>query len=247
MFDPAGFDPPQHGRTAGACAGWRGGIVANLVLGAAGGLVMGLVLMPWFVYARAMAGATLATWLGAWLLVGLLIVPGVRAGRVLVGRLGWRRLAWLAGTLGVLLAAQQVWWLAYGWVPFRPVCLGSVRYEIVGAMNPVAVIHVEHWLRQGWGASAVKRDAAGQLLVSPILRSSGGDRVMNYIDKDGWRIAARQGIHWPPLRTPVLDCDAVAAAFMEGPWELERGWGFWPYNSLDASSPLARGLMYLRR
>lgn len=222
MFDPARFDPPQHDRPGQAPLRWRGGALSSLILGAAAGLAVGFILMPWFVYARAWFGASVVTWLGAWVLAGLLVVLCWRAGCALIARLGWARLAWLAGILLVLLAVEQALWLAFGWVPFRPICLSNVRYEIVGRMNPVAVIHVEHWLREGWGPSGVTQDETGQLLVRPAIRSIGADYLMNYIDKE-------------------------AAAFMEGPWDLERGWGYWPYNSVNPSSLIGRELMSLHR
>ena len=247
MFDPARFDPPRHDGHGQAPLRWRGGTLSNLGIGAAAGLAVGFILMPWFVYARAWFGASIVTWLGAWVLAGLLVVPCWRGGRALVTRLGRARLAWLAGILLVLLVVEQALWLAFGWVPFRPICLSNQRYEIVGRMNPVAVIHVEHWLREGWGPSAVTLDETGQLLVRPAIRSIAAHYLMNYIDKDGWAIAAQHGIHWPPESSPILHCDKVAAAFMEGPWELERGWGYWPYNAVNPFSLLGRELMSFHR
>ena len=247
MFDPARFDPPQHDRPGRAPVRWRGGVLSTLLLGAVFGLAVAFILMPWFAYARAWYGATFVTWLGVWMLAGILVVPAWRAGRTLVAWLGWRRLAAAGSSLLLVLAAAQAFWLAFGWVPFRPICMGGTFYEIVGRMNPVAVTHVEDWLRRGWGPSAVTQDETGQLLVRPAIRSIGAEDLMNYIDKDGWRIAARHGIHWPPLSSPILHCEEVAAVFMEGPWELEQGWGYWPYNTIDPFSLLGRELMSLHR
>jgi len=247
MFDPSRFDPPSRDSGRLRPGRWRGGLWSSLILRAVSGLAVGAVLMPWFVFVRAWFGPEGLVWLGAWTVAGLLAVPAWRGARFLVARFGWFRLGLGIGALTVVVLTSQALWLAFGWVPFRPICLGSVRYEIVGRMNAVAVARVEQWLREGWGPSAVTRDPSGQLLVRPAIRSIESDILMNFIGKDGWTIAAEQGIHWSPVGAHIHDCDAVAAVFMEGPWKLDPGWGHWPYSTIDAYSPLGRELTAIHR
>lgn len=248
MFDPSRFDPPSRHAHQGLRANrWFGGRWSGWILRAVSGLALGAVLMPWFVFVRGWFGPEGLVWLGAWAVAGLLAVPAWRGARLLVTRLGWLRLGLNAGALAAVVLASQALWLAFGWLPFRPICMGSVPYEIVGRMNPEAMSGVEGWLREGWGPSAVTRNSSGQLLVRPAVRAIESDILMNFINKDGWRIAAERGIHWARNGNYVQDCEAVAAVFMEGPWELDRGWGIWPYNTIDPFGRFGHLLTNLHR
>lgn len=217
MFDPARFDPPSRDSDRRLRRiRWGGGRFSRLILSAVSGLVVGAVLMPWFVFVRAWFGHEGLVWLGAWAIAGLLAVPAWRCGRFLVARFGWLRLGLGAGALAVLVVLAQELWFAFGWVPFRPLCVGSVIYEIHGRLHPVAVDHVEEWLH-AW------RDEDGQLLVRPGRRATDPDILLNRISKDGLAIAVERGIptrnaHW----LVTVDCDEIAAVFIDGPYRIER-------------------------
>lgn len=244
MFDPAKFNVSQ-----GARRKRRPGRCSALLLRAASGIAVGAALMPWFVFVRAWFGPDGLVWLGAWALAGLVAVPAWRGAVRVVRHFGLPRLALVAGVLAALIVVAHVLWFAFGWVPFRPLCMeagSGLPTTIEGRLEPAASRYFIDMLRTAWGDDAVSLDEEQQILVRPGLASIPASILWNHIVKDSWIIAAERGIAAPDM-SQVRCANLGAFLMQDGRFTLKRGWGIWPYNMIDESGLLGGSILALAR
>ena len=162
----------------------------------------------------------------------------------------WPGRAWQrASAILVVVIVLHAGWFLYGWVTFHPLCsitagIGgdTSQRALMGELDPEYADRFERALRGSWGASAVRRPDAHTVLVHPTIAL-----IENEWNFNVSYLVASSAL--PPQLAERKDADCLAIeqnAMLggEASW-WRKGWGLWPWNTINEDEGFARWLRSL--
>lgn len=162
-----------------------------------------------------------------------------------------RRKPWLRGTvLLVLVVVLHGIWFHFGWVPFRPLCLGhdgsimsTAERALIGPLTPEAAAWFVKMNEGGWGDGTARLSGTDRILVRPAIALFGNEINWNFTSKVARRIADDHGLPRPDDSADD-SCSEVERLLMAGGRAEERavGWGTWPWNTFDEDGAVVEWL-----